>query len=100
MKKIFKGRYSLLIYKKDFQKKNGEVLRKGEGLIGGCASEVKNENNIITERDKSGEIVYQGINHVDCVYKRFSFQVVWYFIWSEWASRERAKFRRYCDNLK
>jgi hypothetical protein len=102
MKTIFNDRYSLFILKKDFTTKDGTLLRKGWSLAGGCISglRISNDNNSITMRDKTNEIFYQGINHVDCAYRRFSLHVFFRFIQSAKEDRRRKKFRHYLENLK
>jgi hypothetical protein len=73
--------YSIFYLKKDSQNKSYIFNKKGQGMLGPLPLLMKckltNINNIITLYNREGEIIYQGINYVDCFYKKNSF---WLFL--------------------
>jgi hypothetical protein len=96
MKKIFNDKYSIFILKKDNIDEHSYLHEKGT-IIYGSRGNITNENNIVTIRTLMGEISYTGINHVDCIYKRFSIRA---FLRIKYLEREDRKIEKDKEKYK
>jgi hypothetical protein len=100
MQNLFNGKYSIFILKKDI-KDHPFLHEKGDTIHGDMRGGVTKENNVITMYDINGKnILYRGINHVDCIYKRFSIRTFLRIKMFERIDRRFKKFEEKYKQLK
>jgi hypothetical protein len=97
IKNIIDGRYSCFIIKKNSPKEDFSI--KGNITFGG-GKIYKNVNGIIKRTNPiTGETRCEGVNYVDCVFKKFDFSVFLYLRREEKIDKKDKKFFKYIEKL-
>jgi hypothetical protein len=70
---MLSGKYTMITSLKD--KKGGEspfLCEKGDTLQGDWRKRITIDNGVVTLMGLDGTVLYRGVNHIDCIYHRFS----------------------------
>jgi hypothetical protein len=101
MKWLFDGKYALFVARKDIITTKGFVYyKKGEAIFGGGIAKYisKDHNDVIIQDPDTGEVIFKGINYVDCVFKYFCLYSFIHWLYSEYGPKYRA-YTRYIRRL-